>query len=307
MTTWADIKLGTLKKMFAANGNTIPTDASTTDYLAAMPDAANEALQMLATAGKFIIKATDIAHTPVDNIISNGERIDWSMGGYMNYEAKGAKSLTFAYCGEISYTVYVEDTVVLEDNLSSKKGYSVVKLLVNNPDKLNVKLEIYGDYPYSIKDIGMYAATFAVEEDIPPYSQNIRYDLKKLVDDFYMLSDEGIIFEGDLKNRYFTTDEYLVEGGHVLLLDRNAKGNFKVYYKAYPQQITGDTPDEMELSLDPEVATLLPLYMASQLYKDDDIGVATTYRNEFEVAFERLTNAPKGPSSEHFKSESGWL
>lgn len=307
MTTWADIKLGTLKKMFAANGNSIPTDASTTDYVAAMPDAANEALQMLATAGKFIIKATDIAHTPVKNLFTEGERIFWSDGGYLNFETTGAKSITFAYCGEVAYTIYVGDIVVLEDNLSSKNGYSIVKLLVENPDKESVKIELYSEYPFSAKDIGMYGATYPTDEDIPPYSQNIRYDLKELVDDFYMLSDEGIIFEGDLRNRYRTTDEYLVEGGHVLLLDRNAKGNFKVYYKAYPQQITSDTDDDTVLSLDPEVAALLPLYMASQLYKDDDIGVATTYRNEFEVAFERLTNAPKGPSSEHFKSESGWL
>lgn len=71
--------------------------------------------------------------------------------------------------------------------------------------------------------------------------------------------------------------------------------------------ITLDTPDDEILAIDPEVAALLPLYMASQLYKDDDSGIATVYRNEFEVAFERLKDSVSAPSSERFTSESGWI
>jgi hypothetical protein len=47
--------------------------------------------------------------------------------------------------------------------------------------------------------------------------------------------------------------------------------------------------------------------MASQLYKDDDNGIATAYRNEFEVAFERLKDSAKTPSAERLTSESGWI
>ena len=47
--------------------------------------------------------------------------------------------------------------------------------------------------------------------------------------------------------------------------------------------------------------------MASQLYKDDDNGIATSYRNEFEVAFERLKANNVSPSAEKFTSESGWI
>ena len=38
-----------------------------------------------------------------------------------------------------------------------------------------------------------------------------------------------------------------------------------------------------------EACIILPLYMASQLYKDDDITLATTYRNEFETELAELT------------------
>jgi hypothetical protein len=78
-----------------------------------------------------------------------------------------------------------------------------------------------------------------------------------------------------------------------------------VFYHAYPQQITKDTPDNTVLSLDPEVAVLLPLYMASQLYKEDDNGLATQWRNEFEVARAELRPS-ESSGTVTFTSESGW-
>lgn len=308
MVTWAEIKLKALQKMFAADGDTIPTDTSTKDYIAAMPGAANEALQMLATAGKFIIKSIDVAHTPVNNCIPNGETIHSMLRGVMDFEADKVRSLTFAYSGEGEYTISVGGVDVLTESLEKSKGFTTVKRLVENPDDERVKLSITSKYPISVMNIGLYEADYAEEDEIQPYSEKIRYDLKELAPDFYMLTNEGIIFEGGLpSSRYETTDNYLQEGGTVLVLDRKIKGNFKVYYKAYPQQITNATPDDAELVIDDEVAALIPLYIASELYKEDDNGIATTYRNEFEVAFERLRDSIKAPSSEHFQSESGWV
>ena len=47
--------------------------------------------------------------------------------------------------------------------------------------------------------------------------------------------------------------------------------------------------------------------MASELYKDDDMGIATAYRNEFEVGFERLVNSANVNAYEEWTSESGWI
>ena len=54
------------------------------------------------------------------------------------------------------------------------------------------------------------------------------------------------------------------------------------------------------------MAVLLPLYMASQLYKDDDITLATMYRNEFEVAFSLLQRADTGEVGGQFTCATGW-
>lgn len=60
------------------------------------------------------------------------------------------------------------------------------------------------------------------------------------------------------------------------------------YEKTTISKITTDTPDNEEINLPEDACILIPLYIASQLYKDDDISQATAYRNEFEVGLQDL-------------------
>lgn len=310
MVTWGDIRLTTLQKMYATkNGATqIPTDSSTKEYLSAMPAAANEALQMLATAGKFIIKSIDIAHIPVKNLIPSAENIRSLERGEIEYSALGARSMYFEVRGTVTMTVTIGETEQEPVELEPNTGFTPYKYLLENPDDLTVTVKFTSDYPFGIKNMALYSANYATADEVQPYSEYIRYDLSQMVDDFYMVDESTVIYEGDANvSRYTATTEYFQEGFKVMLIHRDKPGNYKVYYKAYPQPITLETTDDTELVLDPEVAALLPLYMASQLYKDDDISIATVYRNEFEVAFERLVKAVSAPSSERFISKSGWI
>jgi len=308
MATWYDIKFRTMNKMFASKGNNIPTDTSSVDYLAAMPGACNEALQRLSTAGKFIIKSIQIAHNPIKNLISDGKKILSSEGGELSIEATGARSLYVEVLGAVTMTIKVGETELLTEVISSKAHYSSVRKLITNTDNELVKVKFESDYPFAIKNFALYGATFELESDVQSFAEVIKYDLSQLADSFYMLAQDGIIFEGsEGVSRYEQTSDYFEEGGRVLVLDRNKPGNYTIYYRAYPQKITADTPDSYELELDPEVEALVPLYMASQIYKDDDNGIATTYRNEFEVGLQSLKDAIKAPMSETFTSESGWI
>ena len=67
-----------------------------------------------------------------------------------------------------------------------------------------------------------------------------------------------------------------------------------VTYTAEPERISAATPDSYEMQCGAQRAAILPLYMASQLYKDDDISIATQYRNEFEAARGSLHPQPGG-------------
>ena len=60
------------------------------------------------------------------------------------------------------------------------------------------------------------------------------------------------------------------------------------YIKNTTEHITDETPSDYTLSLTDDACSLIPLYIASQLYKDDDISQATAYRNEFEVGLQDL-------------------
>lgn len=311
--TWGDIKLRTLQKMFATNNGstTIPTDNSTREYISAMPGAANEGLQMLATAGKFITKCIDIAHIPVKNILSNAESIKSVESGTISFSADGAQSLYFEFKGNATLVITAGETELYNTSIDSKTGsfgYTEYKYLLDNENSEKVTLTLSSDYPMSVKNVAMYSARYQTADEIQPWAEYTRYDLSQMVDDFYMVDNQFVIYEGDADvARYTATTDYFQEGFKIMLIHRDKPGNYKVYYKAYAPYITQDTPDSTELSIDPEVAAILPLYMASQLYKDDDVGLSTIYRNEMEVAFERLAKQVSAPSAEKFQSVSGWV
>ena len=78
-----------------------------------------------------------------------------------------------------------------------------------------------------------------------------------------------------------------------------------VGYDRTPPRLKDPKPED-RLELAEDAAVLLPLYIASQLYKDEDLGLATLYRNEFELGLDRLTAPPPGVAGDRFVSTSGW-
>lgn len=197
--TWHDVKLATLQKMMSANGYDIPTDDATTDYVAAMPQAANEALQLLYSANLCIRKCVEIE------------------------QAKNAD------------------------------GYE------------------------SFYDI-------SAAEDFYELGEFEAYEVK----DGRIRSCKGMT----------------VRAGKYVSFDRT--GVYQVYYNAWPKQFETNTDDEYVIPLEDDVVVLLPLYMASQLYKDDDISMATVYRNEFETARMELKRRVGGTQRDTFVNKSGW-
>lgn len=92
--------------------------------------------------------------------------------------------------------------------------------------------------------------------------------------------------------------------GKYLRFPENATGTFEYWYDAMPEPITQSTPDETEIRIAPEAVVLIPLYMAGELYKDDDLSTATYYRNEFEAGLDLLKKPVKGAGK--FTSVTGW-
>ena len=304
--TWKDIKLATIQKMFSADGATIPSDDSTRDYLAAMPYAANEAILMLSTAGKFLVKDFSIAVSPIKNLLSsyNASSIHSVESGDMVYEADKVKSYYFEVTGKCTASVILDDVAIKTYTIDDVHKYESIKGIVDNTENHKVTISFTSEYPYAIKNIAMYEAKYDEDSQVPMYAEKMRYHIPDIVEDFYSVN--SIYFEGE-NPRYIKTDEVYQEGDKTLIFDSSIPGNYIIYYNALPVTITAGTEDDYELPLDREVAALLPMYMASQLYKDDDVAIATQYRNEFEVAFERLKNSQPSGKAERITSESGWI
>ena len=301
MYTWRDIKLAALQKMFAADGDQIVADESTKDYIAGMPYAANEGLDRLATAGKFITKSLNLAHLPADNLLQDNSISD----GDSSFSADNGHSYYFQYSGIGVATISGGDLEV-SLVLDSYGTFTEYKGNYANSGNNKITITFISTYPSKVKNVAIYKATFPTingVDMVPEYGKYIKYDLKQLAPSFYNLFGNSLVYEGENSTTYLNTTDYYKESDHILVLPKDKPGMYTVYYNAYPGLITAETPEDYVLEVDKEVAALLPLYIASQLYKDDDNGIATTYRNEFEVGLEALVNTSSNPGKEEFKSE----
>lgn len=124
------------------------------------------------------------------------------------------------------------------------------------------------------------------------------FDLNEILDDYNHLTNvyKGSEEVGDYKlriNSYLYLPTYLFKNGGV-----------SIVYEAYPNAITTRTLSTTKIDLPIEMLNILPLYIVSELYKDDDIALATVYRNEFET---ELENMKDDNNYEGFQSTSGWL
>ena len=202
---YGELKVLCLQKLFAIEGNQVVLDDNTRGFLNAIPGAVNEALALLSTAGKPLIRRIDISVAP-----------------------------------------------------------------------------------------GSDPAVFR--------------NLKELDKDFFRLVPGEIYFSpvGGF-GRIRQPNGFRLEGDAGIWFNTAKAGVWTLYYQVYPNWIDQNTKDEEVIALPPEAVRLIPLYVASQLYKDDDLAIATQYRNEFEVGRASLASFFADDNGQEFQSVSGWI
>lgn len=317
--TWGQIKYAALQKMFSITGSstTIPTDSSTMEYVNAMPQAANEALQLLSTAGKFIIKEYQYVNYPIDNLLGKDTFKTYTVvNDTLTFDAQGAMSYYFKIMGKpVSCKLYVGEYEVIdfypEENEINTKQFTTFKGNITYPELEEgeddtVKIEIIATSPVNVVNMCFYNCSFETDEEVPQYEKYIRIKMDDVLNDFYQLAPAELYALGTSGNDYIVANDFFQEADKTLVVPRSKAGIYVIHYRAYPQQLTLTTPDEEILALDPEVAILIPLYICSQLYKDDDPSIAVQARNEFEIAREALSQGALVPKKEKFVTSSGW-
>ncbi len=117
------------------------------------------------------------------------------------------------------------------------------------------------------------------------YKNNTKkYDLPKIIPNFKNIFQ--IVYNGN------NLPNYYIEGNNILVINdwKNPNETFTIYYESYHNLIKSSTTAETSIDLDKECVALLPLYIAGELYKDDDIQQSTIWMNEFETALSEISN-----------------
>lgn len=129
------------------------------------------------------------------------------------------------------------------------------------------------------------------EDKLTLPAAEVRYKLKltDYIPRFRALEREQLML--DAGGIYGAAEDWSLEGDDVLVLPGNVVGTYTIWYDAYPQTITPATPDTEVLDLPAEAAALVPLYIAGELYKEDELAMATMFRNEFEDGLEKMRSA----------------
>ena len=81
--TWDDLRITCLQKIFEIKGDTLTQDSNTQQYIKSMPAAANEAMLILATAGRYLRKCVTLDFDCIDR-----RKPDFSIGGWNGYDLK---------------------------------------------------------------------------------------------------------------------------------------------------------------------------------------------------------------------------
>lgn len=282
---WGEIKLAALKKIDPAIPSLTPTQ-STKDYLNAIIPAANRGLFDLSTAGKYIVKEFCINIPENTNLLSQTQKTMQHINTDIGYEAKGAKAYYFETTGPAKVDIYLDETLVQSKEIEAHSAFEVMKGIIPNTEEKTAKIVFSGDYPYQFRNVALYNITFQSDEDVWDASPIRRINLRDALQDFYKLVTTDVVYEKD--GEYLKFKDYDWEGDSTLILDGLKQGNYKIHYFAYPKEITSQTEDDYELELDPEVAALLPVYIAAELYEDDDSSMAYYIREQYEAAKQRL-------------------
>lgn len=284
--TWGEIKLAAMKKA-DSSVDSLAMTRNTRDYINTAVDVANRGLQDLATTGKMLIKEYYIMIPEIKNILSDSSDIVQHFDEDIVYKADKAKAYYFEISGKGTVQIMVGNTLFTEIRHESAAGFKIYKGKIENPEDKAVIIIFTGLYPYQFRNVAMYVQAFEEDDDVWEFSTKRRFNLKELVEDFFMLVSHDVVLMSN-KTEYVKFHDYQWEGDDTLLLDGTMPGNYIVHYYAYPKNITNDTPDDYVLSLDPEVGNILPLYMASQFIEEDDPSQAFYIREQYEEAKSHL-------------------
>ena len=127
-----------------------------------------------------------------------------------------------------------------------------------------------------------------LENDLSAYV----FDIHKYMEDNEITN---YLYTEVIQHAYIKRDNLLFEeqDGKLYIdkrfMDRNSL-TLTIKYRIIPERFTTTTPWNTLIDLPYNICSIVPLYLASELYKDDDISLATSYRNQFETELDYISS-----------------
>jgi len=279
--TYGELKLASLQKMFH-DLKVLEENEITKPYLDKMVYVTNCAITRACLIGEGIQKRFEIFRDNYRNLIKNYEKYhkltavcsDNKDGVTIN--ADEGKSFFVKVRGQGKIEIYVLGNMINEITVNTETEI-VYKYSISNPDNSKIRIVFKTDSNMFFSYPAIYKESFE-EEKIPENGKVIYYDFSNVVPDFYKFDSNNSVIQ-DSENKeilYSFTDE------KTFSVDGFAFGRWSVPYIAYPNVITEETSDDTQINLPYELCLILPFYIASELYLEDDSGLSIGWRNKFE-------------------------
>lgn len=132
---------------------------------------------------------------------------------------------------------------------------------------------------FIVSKLGSNESTFGLEKE-----DTIYYDLSKKIEDFRMI--KGIYSKMPVS--------WKILNKNTIIIDNWQGEKILVSYEVKPTIINSDTDTNFVIEIASEYANLIPLYIAGELYKDDDLTLSTMYMNEFMTLVDNYANNKYG-------------
>jgi len=169
----------------------------------------------------------------------------------------------------------------MADLLLETNSFISVKDIIDNEDGLEVRLFLFGGYPYRYRNEALYLAPYENAASVADYSEYITFESK--VHDLYRVHPHDVKFIGNGGSE----GNYYFEGGK-LYLGNTSEGVWNVSYYAMPSDITEETPDDYEFEVPKEAHMAIVMKMAYGICVD--MGFTTSSFAVFKQEHAQLFN-----------------
>ena len=276
--------------------------------------AANRAMLQI-NALRPLLAIGEIYHRACDNkVLGAGHDIRYYTGEDIIIDAAGAVRAYYFETlgtGEARIEIYnsVHGAWEIKDNITfSDNEFTAHKGLIKPDGAFTdeaVRLRFIGEFAYRYRNVAFYDVVFSNDdEDIQPYTEFVRYDLKKVCEGFIELAEQPMR-EGFLK----LGTNYVLESPSILLIKREHAEDVKIKYKKEPKRLKyTDNPakDETELELDSELSELVPLLVAAYIWADEGDGKYALYLELYRERAAEIERRSRSKEPAEYKLVGGW-